>query len=201
MKKCYSILLAFCASLLLSGCVVANDGGATPVVTTSVGVVGSNAVFYYSLDDGYYYDHAYRRLPYNYRPDRYARIHRIRHIDDYRRHHGVWQGQPNRIEQNRAQWHNRRKHDNAQWHNRRHNENRLRIESNRNNVREQHNPDNNRIRTNNTRTDAPSFINRQTGQRIQGRSYPSIRRGGDVRFRSNSSSNAMRPYLHGNRMR
>ena len=70
----------------LSGCVVSDDPAVNALATTAaVGTVAS--LLYYSVDDGYYYDNDYDRMPRGYRPSNNAHIRRISSMDVYRRQH------------------------------------------------------------------------------------------------------------------
>lgn len=92
----------------LSGCVVSDNPAVNAVATTAtVGTIAS--LFYYSLDDGYYYDDRYNRMPRGYRPAYNARVHRIDSMHDYRRRypynnaHVIQQQRQNRILQQRIE--------------------------------------------------------------------------------------------------
>ncbi|WP_165009336.1 hypothetical protein [Neisseria yangbaofengii] len=68
----------------LSGCVVSDDPAVNAIATTAtVGTVAS--LLYYSLDDGYYYDNRYNRMPRSYRPAYNTHVRRIDSMSDYRR--------------------------------------------------------------------------------------------------------------------
>lgn len=78
------VLMSIAAAVGLSGCVVSDDPAVNAIATTAtVGTVAS--LLYYSLDDGYYYDNRYNRLPRTYRPASNTHVHRIDSMNDYRR--------------------------------------------------------------------------------------------------------------------
>ncbi|WP_165090022.1 hypothetical protein [Neisseria yangbaofengii] len=77
-------VIGITAAAGLSGCVVSDDPAVNAIATTAtVGTVAS--LLYYSLDDGYYYDNRYNRMPRSYRPAYNTHIRRIDSMSDYRR--------------------------------------------------------------------------------------------------------------------
>lgn len=83
-KTLTASLIGVVAISSLSGCVVSNDPNVNAAVTA--GVVGTAAsLLFYSISDGYYYDHDYNRMPRNYRPHHNAQITRVYDIHEYRR--------------------------------------------------------------------------------------------------------------------
>lgn len=77
--KRHSLICGFIISTLLTGCVVSDDPALNTMAT--IGAVGAaSTLLYYSINDGYYYDHDYRRLPRHYRPAPNARIQRINYV-------------------------------------------------------------------------------------------------------------------------
>ncbi|WP_416189568.1 hypothetical protein ACM67B_10465 [Neisseria sp. CCUG17229] len=77
-------VIGITATVGLSGCVVSDDPAVNAIATTAtVGTVAS--LLYYSLDDGYYYDNHYNRMPRSYRPAYNTHVRRIDSMSDYRR--------------------------------------------------------------------------------------------------------------------
>ncbi|MRN38243.1 hypothetical protein CRG49_008145 [Neisseria sp. N95_16] len=77
-------VIGITAAVGLSGCVVSDDPAVNAIATTAtVGTVAS--LLYYSLDDGYYYDKRYNRMPRSYRPAYNTHVRRIDSMSDYRR--------------------------------------------------------------------------------------------------------------------
>ncbi|WP_373752504.1 hypothetical protein [Neisseria weixii] len=77
-------VIGITAAVGLGGCVVSDDPAVNAIATTAtVGTVAS--LLYYSLDDGYYYDNRYNRMPRSYRPAYNTHVRRIDSMSDYRR--------------------------------------------------------------------------------------------------------------------
>ncbi len=77
-------VIGITAAVGLGGCVVSDDPAVNAIATTAtVGTVAS--LLYYSLDDGYYYDNRYNRMPRSYRPAYNTHVRRIDSMNDYRR--------------------------------------------------------------------------------------------------------------------
>ena len=68
----------------LSACVISDDPYVNTAATaaTAVGVV---SLLLYAVNDGYYYDQDYNRMPRNYRPPRDVEVVRVNDIHEYRR--------------------------------------------------------------------------------------------------------------------
>ena len=86
----------------LSACVISDDPYVNTAATaaTAVGVV---SLLLYAVNDGYYYDQDYNRMPRNYRPPHNVEVVRVNDIHEYRRqnprpapqqHRGTYQKQP-----------------------------------------------------------------------------------------------------------
>ncbi|RPD87288.1 hypothetical protein EGK75_06170 [Neisseria weixii] len=77
-------VIGITAAVGLGGCVVSDDPAVNAIATTATaGTVAS--LLYYSLDDGYYYDNHYNRMPRSYRPAYNTHVRRIDSMSDYRR--------------------------------------------------------------------------------------------------------------------
>lgn len=77
-------VIGITAAVGLGGCVVSDDPAVNAIATTAtVGTVAP--LLYYSLDDGYYYDNRYNRMPRSYRPAYNTHVRRIDSMSDYRR--------------------------------------------------------------------------------------------------------------------
>lgn len=68
----------------LTACVVSNDPyvNTTATAATAATVV---SLLLYAVNDGYYYDQDYNRMPRNYRPPRDVQVIRVNDIHEYRR--------------------------------------------------------------------------------------------------------------------
>lgn len=73
--------IGIAAAVGLGGCVVSDD----PAFNTAVGVGTAASLPYYSLDDGYYYDNRYNRMPHSYHPAYNTHVYLIDSMSDYRR--------------------------------------------------------------------------------------------------------------------
>ncbi|WP_416191481.1 hypothetical protein [Neisseria sp. CCUG12390] len=104
--------IGIAAAVGLGGCAVSDDPAVNTIATTAaVGTAAS--LLYYSLDDGYYYDDGYNRMPRTYRPAYDSRVRRIDSMRDYRRRYPLGtrtvQHRQNRILQERIE--RQREHD------------------------------------------------------------------------------------------
>ena len=86
----------------LTACVISDDPyvNTTATAATAATVV---SLLLYAVNDGYYYDQDYNRMPRNYRPPRDVQVVRVNDIHEYRRqnprpapqqHRGTYQKQP-----------------------------------------------------------------------------------------------------------
>lgn len=91
--KRHSLICGFIISTLLTGCVVSDDPALNTMAT--IGAVGAaSTLLYYSINDGYYYDYDYRRLPRHYRPAPNARIQRINYVPTQHQRYSNWSARP-----------------------------------------------------------------------------------------------------------
>lgn len=81
----FTRLAAISIAAALSGCVVSDDPYFHAAATTGTAA----SLLYYSLDDGYYYDHRYNRLPHTYRPAYGIPVQRIESMNAHRRHYPI----------------------------------------------------------------------------------------------------------------
>lgn len=70
----------------LTACVVSNDPYVNTAATAAV-TAGAVGMLLYAVNDGYYYDQDYNRMPRNYRPAQNVQVVRVNNIHEYRRTH------------------------------------------------------------------------------------------------------------------
>lgn len=70
----------------LTGCVISDDPYVN-TAATAVATAGVVSLLLYSVNDGYYYDQSYHRMPRNYRPAHNTQVVRVHNIHEYRQGH------------------------------------------------------------------------------------------------------------------
>lgn len=86
-KKFITATLIGAVSLTsLSACVVSDDPYVNTVATAAA-TTGAVSLLLYAMNDGYYYDQHYNRMPYNYRPPQNVQIVHVNNIHEYRKAH------------------------------------------------------------------------------------------------------------------
>ena len=70
----------------LTACVVSDDPYVN-TAATAVATAGVVSLLLYSVNDGYYYDQSYHRMPRNYRPAHNTQVVRVHNIHEYRQGH------------------------------------------------------------------------------------------------------------------
>ena len=70
----------------LTACVVSNDPYVNAAATSAV-TAGAVSLLLYAINDGYYYDQDYNRMPRNYRPAQNVQVVRVNNINEYRQAH------------------------------------------------------------------------------------------------------------------